>query len=31
MKIRLSTQGMSLNIEVPEDKAMAVYLSLIHI
>lgn len=28
MKIRLSTQGMSLNIEVPEDKAMAVYRGL---
>ena len=28
MKIRLSTQGMSLNVEVPEDKAMTVYRGL---
>lgn len=28
MKIRLSTQGMSLNVEVPEIKAMMVYRGL---
>lgn len=28
MKIRLSTQGMSLNVEVPETKAIMVYRGL---
>lgn len=28
MKIRLSAQGMSLNVEVQDDKAMAVYRGL---